>query len=199
MPSPSSVRDWVAAQPPRSFFRTQDVPGSARAVETALSRMTADHDGPIIRVRHGLYWAKPAPTLFGTGRPDPVDAAMAAVRRGAGPAGWSATQALGLSTQVPAAPTIAVLGRPPKGIKGVRFVSRSNLDRRDLTPIEIAALEVLRDFPSHTDPGIGWSDVRARLDLLASDGQINLDRLLAAARSEHHAKVRDRARRLAAA
>ncbi len=161
--------------------------------------MASDPDGPIIRVRHGLYWTKPAATRFGTGRPDPLAAAMAIAGRGAGPAGWSATQALGLSTQVPMTPTIAVLGRPPKGINGVRFVSRSNLERRDLTPIEIAALEVLRDFPDHTDPGIGWSDVQARLDLLASEGRINLDRLLATARSEHHAGVRNRAHLLLAA
>jgi hypothetical protein len=199
MPSCSDIRDWVAARPSRSFFQTQDVPGSPRAAETTLSRMAADTDGPIFRVRNGLYWVKPAPTRFGTGQPDSATAAMAVAGPGAGPAGWSASQALGLSTQVPVVPTIAVLGRPPKGIPSVRFVSRSNLDRRDLAPIEIAALEVLRDFPDHTGVGVGWSDVRARLDRLAADGRINMDRLLAAARRERKAEVRDRADLLAAA
>ena len=142
MPARSSVREWVSTQLPRTFFQTKDVPGSQRAVDSALSRMARDPDGPVVRVRNGLYWTKPAPTRFGTGSPDPVDAAMAVAGRGAGPAGWSATLALGLSTQVPATPTIAVVGRPPKGIDGVRFVSRSNLDRRDLTPIEVAVRDL---------------------------------------------------------
>lgn len=199
MPARSSVRDWVAARPPRSFFRTGDVPGPPRMVETALSRMAAEDAGPVIRVRHGLYWVKPPSTRFGTGRPDPAAAGMAIAGRGAGPAGWSAAQVLGLSTQVPAVPVIAVLGRPPKGIDGVQFVSRSNLERRGLTPTEIAALEVLRDFPDYTDPGIGWSDVEDHLRTLVAQGRIDPARLLMAARFEHRAGLHDRARRLLAA
>ena len=192
MPVRSTVRDWVDAQPPRSFFRTRDVPGSPRAVETALSRLAGD-DGPITRVRQGLYWTKPPTTRFGSGRPDPLGAAMVIAGRGAGPAGWSATQALGLSTQVPVVPKVAVLDRPPKGICGVQFVTRSNLDRRDLAPLEIAVLEVLRDFPAYIDPGVDTDDLRARLGALVAAGRIDAGRLVAVASREHHAGGRDRA------
>ncbi|MHB8245899.1 MAG: hypothetical protein ACYDGN_11210 [Acidimicrobiales bacterium] len=191
-----AVRDWVDAQPPRSFFQVSDVPGSPRAVQTALSRMASNTDGPIARVRQGLYWTKPKATRFGSGRPDTTAATLVAAGKGAGPASWSATQALGLSTQVPAVPTVAVLGRAPKGLSGVRFVGRSNLERRDLTPLEIAVLEVLRDFPDHTDPGTDWQDLRGRLTALAHAGQISPDRVIAAAKSERRAGISDRARRL---
>jgi hypothetical protein len=158
--------------------------------------MASDTDGPIARVRQGLYWTKPKATRFGSGRPDTTAATLVAAGKGAGPASWSATQALGLSTQIPAVPTVAVLGRAPKGLSGVRFVGRSNLERRDLTPLEIAVLEVLRDYPDHTDPGTDWQDLRDRLATLARDGEIDPHRLMRVAGSERCAGVHDRAHRL---
>jgi hypothetical protein len=182
-----AVVEWVDALPPRSFFQTGNVPGPARAIETALSRLAAQGDGPIDRVRHGLYWRRPKPTRFGTGRPDPLAAAMAVAGHGAGPAGWSATQALGLTTQVPALPTIAVIRRPPKGFPGVRFVSRSNIDRYTLNPTEVAVLEALRDFPAHLDPSLGLTDLTERVHQLVTDGRLNARKVLVAADSERHA------------
>ena len=81
-----AVSDWIAALPPRSFFATTDAPGPARAVETALSRL-ATPDGPIQRVRQGLYWKQPPATPFGRPRPDPTDAAFAAAGAGSGQIG----------------------------------------------------------------------------------------------------------------
>ena len=86
MATRSHVRDWINAQSPRSYFWARDVPGTPRAVESALSRLTLDPDGPIVRARQGLYWVKPARTRFGTGKPDPVATALAAAGPGSGPA-----------------------------------------------------------------------------------------------------------------
>lgn len=170
----NGVADWVAARPSRSFFTTRDVPGSVRAVESSLSRL-AGSTGPIQRVRQGLYWKRPLKTRFGTARPDPTDAAFAVAGPGAGLAGASAANALGLSTQVTRQPTIAVVGRPPKGLHGVRFTSRSNPQRIVLSPLEVTFLEALRDFPDHSE--LTWPEARARLLRLVDDGRVDLQRV----------------------
>ncbi|NQV97709.1 MAG: hypothetical protein HQ486_07930 [Acidimicrobiaceae bacterium] len=116
MSTKNGVADWVAAQPSRSFFTNHNVPGSVRAVESSLSRL-AGSTGPIERIRQGLYWKKPSQTRFGTARPDPTAAAFAVAGPGAGLAGASAANALGLSTQVSRQPMIAVIGQSPKGLQ----------------------------------------------------------------------------------
>lgn len=184
MSAKNGVVDWVAAQPSRSFFTSKNVPGSVRAVESSLSRL-AGSAGPIERVRQGLYWKKPPMTRFGTGRPDPTDAAFAGAGPGAGLAGASAANALGLSTQVTRQPTIAVVGRPPKGFQGVQFASRSNPQRIKLSQLEVTLLEVLRDFPKHSE--LDWPAVRARVRRLSRDGRVNLKMVAMVAASERRA------------
>ena len=61
MRAQGAVAEWVDAYPTRSFFTPHDVPGTTSAVESALSRL-ARPDGPIQRVRQGLYWKKPPRT-----------------------------------------------------------------------------------------------------------------------------------------
>jgi len=190
MASRHGVRDWVSSRRPRSLFQSSDVPGSLGSVNTALSRMATDPSGPITRVRNGLYWVKPTSSRFGFGRPDPVAAALSIAGPGAGPSGWSASQMLGLTTQVPAVVTIATLGRPPKGFKDIHFVTRANLDRRDLNPVEVATLEVLRDFPLHTDVGTSLDDVRRHFIDFVNSGDADPDCLIRVARKEHHAGAR---------
>ena len=140
-----AVRAAIAAAPAGTFIRNADVPGSRAGVNTALSRLAAD--GEVVRVRNGLYW-KGVKSRFGSGIPGLLDAAIAAAGGdGAGPSGWSAAQALGLSTQVPAIPEVAVAG-PVPSLRGVRFHKRNNLARRDLSVCEIALLEALRSYPA---------------------------------------------------
>jgi len=179
-----AVAEWVDARPTRSFFASRDVPGTTSSVESALSRL-ARPDGPIQRVRQGLYWKKPPATVFGTARPDPTQAAFAAAGPGAGLAGASAANALGLSTQVPRQPTIAVVGRPPKGLHGVRLISRANSQRILLNHREVTVLEVLRDFPAHSE--LDWPDVRARIRRLAAEHDLDLDAVVKVAASERRA------------
>jgi hypothetical protein len=176
-----AVGDWIATLPPRSFFATADVPGPARAVETALSRL-ATTDGPIQRVRQGLYWKQPPATPFGRSRPDPTDAAFAAAGAGSGLSGSSAANALGLSTQVPRQPVVAVVGRPPKGLSNVRFVDRSNPHRITLNHLEITFLEVLVDFDKVSE--IDWPTAATRLRQIASTSDVDLGRLGAVAKQE---------------
>lgn len=192
----NDIRNWISSQRPRTFFWGSDVPGSIPAVESALSRMANDPASPIIRVRQGLYWVKPKATKFGFGRPDPMAAALVAAGPGSGPAGWSASQALGLSTQLPATPLIAVPGRPPKGLAGVDFVGRSNLSRCDLNQSEIAVLEVMRDFPDFTDRSKTWADAATQIHNQIVMGRVDRNRLLTCARNERNRRVRDRAQQL---
>lgn len=182
-----ATRRWVDSLPPRSFFALADAPGSRHAAENALARL-ATVDGPITRVKPGLYWKRPLVGRFGRpSRPDAYEAAMFALGAGAGPSGASATAALGFTTQVPMKPEIAVVGRTPKGLDGVRLVSRSNHRRLELKPLEIATLEALRSFPRFAE--IARPDALNRLRDLAHDRQIDLERTSWAAATERRPSV----------
>jgi hypothetical protein len=179
----------VAARPARSFFTARDVPGSVRAVESSLSRL-ARPDGPIQRVRQGLYWKKAPATRFGAARPDPADAAFAVAGPGAGFAGASAANVLGFSTQVARYPTLAVVGRAPKGLTGVRFTSRANPQRITLSQLEVTVLEGLRDFPDYSE--LDWPAARDRLCRLVDDGRVRLERVAAVAGGERRVGLAQR-------
>ena len=114
---------------------------------------------------------------------------------GAGPAGWTASNLLGLSTQVPPTPSIAVVGRPPSGLDRTRFTRRSNVRRCDLKPTEIAVLEVLRDYPAHVE--VPWPKVVDRIRELAANGHVDLQKLTEVAATEHRQGLHGRVSELA--
>jgi len=166
-----------------------DFDGPRRAVESALSRLVLE-ERSLRRVRRGLYW-KGVKSRFGPGRPRAEDVVSeVAEGRGLGPAGWSASHALGLSTQVPAVPEFAVVGPPPMGVPGVRFHSRSNFARLGLRYDEIALLEILRDWPEYVDRD--WSDLERVVVRFQEDGRIRPDRVLKAATGEKVPALRTR-------
>jgi hypothetical protein len=176
----TDVRALVEGAPTGTFIRNSDIPGPPAAVNTALSRLSL-REPDLLRVRKGLYW-KGVNSAFGPGRPVLLDLALQAARgRGAGPSGWSAANALGFSSQVPAVPEVAVVGSVPT-MRGVRFRRRNNLARRDLNRWEIALLEVLRDYPRYVevDPG----DLADRVRSLATEGKVRLTEVKRAAESE---------------
>lgn len=185
----STARDWVMARPAGAYFTTSDVPGTSTAVDSVLSRL-ARPGGPIERVRQGVYWRKPTPTRFGLSRPDPAQVAMLAAGPGAGPAGATAANNLGLSTQVPRRPHVAVVGRAPKGLADVQVTARSNPHRVLLSPIEVAVLESVSDFDRYAE--ISWPNARRRLRRLAGTGQVDLAKLAAVAAHERRAGLQDR-------
>jgi len=185
----STARDWVMAQPPGTYFSTSDVPGTRGSADSTLSRLAAP-GGPIQRVRQGVYWRTSAPTRFGSTRPDPAQVAIVAAGPGAGLGGASAANSVGMSTQVPRRPHIAVVGRAPKGLAGVQMTARSNPHRVLLSPFEVAVLESLRDFDRYAD--IPWPQARRRLRQLAANGEIDLIKVADVAARERGAGLRDR-------
>lgn len=191
----ATVHRRVHAARPGVFLRTADFPGSRSAVETQLSRLVAAGEG-LVRVRRGLYW-KGVRSRFGPGRPG-VDAIVRAVAsdRGVGPSGWTASHALGLSTQVPATPAYAVVGAPPTGLPGVKFHSRRNLRRLRLRYHEVALLEVLRDWPESAEAD--WATLVRRMARDLGAGLLRADRLRSVVAGERMPALRDRFTRLMA-
>ncbi len=189
MRTPTRARKWIDDLPAGTFFFARDLPGTQRATESLLSRLTVAV-GPVQRIKPGLYWKQPPATRFGTVMPSPRQAAYAAVRTGIGPADVSAANDLGLSTQVPVTAHVAVVGRPPKGLRGVRFHARSNPARHGLTPAEIAVLEALRLPETYFD--VSWEQAVRTMRELDRTGRISIERISAAAAKEHNTLVRRR-------
>lgn len=194
MTTSGRIRHRVAAAPAGRFFRPADFVGSTAAVETALSRLASE--GTLRRVRRGLYW-KGVNSRFGPGRPPANDVAVeVAGDRGNGPAGWTASHVLGLTTQVPAVTEMTVVGRhAPKAPDGIRFHTRSNLGRLKLGFYEIALMEVLRDWPATSDGD--WTALLTTVEDFKAKGLINVEKVVKRSRSEP-VKVRQLVRSLAA-
>lgn len=184
MTASAKIERRVAAAPPGQAFTIEDFLGMASptAVKTALSRLSKR--GVVDRVRRGLYH-KPRTSRFGRGgMPADRIAFVASHGKAPGPAGASAAAALGLTTQIPPRPTIAIVGNRPTSVPGVRFVERSNIERvtAGLRPPEIALLEVLRD-------GFKWVElpetaIRTRVTELIGTGDIDVRRIRRAAKGE---------------
>lgn len=178
------LKEAVEAAPAGALFNTGDFEmyGSRTAVESALSRLV--RSGSLSRVRRGIYF-RPAVSRFGKGGVSGVAAALKyAADRAAGPVGPAAAVMLGLSTQMPAVPEIAVVGRPPTSIPGVHFRERSNMKRvaMNLNPKEVAILELARDrFASVEAP---FAEVKVCFRDLVRSGEIDSHKINEAARGE---------------
>ena len=195
MSTAQTVRQLVERAPPGTFFRASDFAdaGSGTAVAMALSRL---HDrGVLQRPRQGLYW-KGVDSIFGPGKPKPLSVAYAVLGTdgGVGPTGWTATNALGLSTQVPARPQIAATAPAPTSVPGVKVTTRFNQARRRLAPMDIALLETLRTYPRFAQGG--WSTFVDRVRQLADDQVIHPQLVADVARTERSVATRKNAQRL---
>jgi hypothetical protein len=186
------IRDRVLTSSDR-FWRPEDFKGSTLAVDKTLSRL--EEAGELRRVRRGLYW-RGSWTPLGMA-PPPARAVAEVVNDdfGVGPAGLSASHELGLTTQVPRASTMAVPGRAPRSMPGLLFVSRESQARRDerLNPVEVALLEVLRDWDRLVDAPT--TEAINRIALLIKSGEIRANVVARASRTEP-ARVRERLRTL---
>jgi hypothetical protein len=189
----SDVRSRVRRSRDR-FWTPADFDGSPEAVAKALSRLS--ESGELRRIRRGLYW-RGSSTRLGMAPPRADSLADAIVgEAGMGPAGVSAALSLGLSTQVPRVETVAVPRRAPRPTPGVRFVSRAGSTRRRderLNAVEVALLEVLRDWDRTVEasPAVAVDRVRS----LSETGAIRLERVVRASWTEP-ASVRERLRAL---
>ena len=175
------------------FWRVEDFNGDAKAVDMSLRRLAAA--GEIERVRRGVYWRGRA-TRFGRAVASPVEAVRKIVgnREAVGAAEWYATNLLGLSTQVPPTPAIAVSRRAPTGLDDVRIIDRaSRTGRRDagLTDLEVTLLEALEGWDRYVEVDSGTATKRF-VDVLRRD-DVRVGRLVGAAETES-SRVRERLR-----
>lgn len=185
------IRAKITRASPGSLFTVDDFSGSRSAVRTALCRLASERT--LYRLRRGLYW-KSSKARFGTGRPRLSDAVRKiAADRGIGPAGWTASYELGVSTQVPATPEFAIVGFPPV-LPGVIFYTRWNLRRLGATYWEIGVLELLRAWPKYTD--VTWPEFVRRVRDLWSRRAIDPKRMLNVASNEKSAVLRRNAEAL---
>lgn len=151
---------------PRSFLHVSDLPGTKEAARKAASR--AAQSGELVPVRRGLYFKAPA-TRYGAVKPRVEEIVREIFRSpgsGFGPAGYSAAQSLGLTTQVPAKFEASALRRADPPPPGVVLHVRRNLARAALNEKEIALLEVLRS-PEHFVEG-GMARLAQKVSELSS-------------------------------
>lgn len=91
---------------------------------------------------------------------------------------------------MPSTVEVAVPGKVPDPIKGVRFRSRPYSRREErLTPLEVAVLELLRD-PSAAEAA--WPQIESRIRQLVSDGTLRRPALDAVASTEPVVAARSR-------
>jgi hypothetical protein len=177
------------------MWRTEEFDGSSNAVQSELRRLLKA--GELERIRRGLYW-RGRRTRFGTTAPDAGEALRNVLgkRAAVGATGWYATNLLGLSTQVSPVETLAVSGRPPTGMQGVKMVDRSQrVGRNDarLTDLEVTFLEALEGWDRYVEAKP--KKAVAKFEELMKNGDVRVDRLVSASKTEP-AVVRERLRRL---
>jgi hypothetical protein len=88
---------------------------------------------------------------------------------------------------MPAMPELAVAGPVPT-FEGVRFHRRNNVARHDLRFVEIALMEVLRDFPRHSEADI--EEVARTVRRLENEGKLRFSKVEKAASSERSPALR---------
>lgn len=126
----------------------------AAAVSAELSRMA--RRGEVHRVAKGVYH-RPGRWAMGETRPKQAHVVAKAVRVPLHPAGLTAANALGLTTQNTAMPEIALsAAKTPVALLDRAFArTRRPASRHVLRPREVALLEVLRDRAETSDLDAG--------------------------------------------
>jgi hypothetical protein len=142
-PAAKRVRQRVRRGGER-FWRQGDFPElPAGAVSQALSRLT--RKGELQRVSKGLYY-RPRQTIVGASRPAPDAVVAHTTKRRLQPAGLTAANLLGFTTQNPGRPEYTTSSATaPRALKGVHVRTRRERGRESLSSRESALLEFLRD------------------------------------------------------
>lgn len=124
-----------------------DLPSSA--VATTLSRLA--REGKLTRVGKGVYY-RPAPTSFGMSVPGASATTAQLLGVPVHPAGLSAANFLGLSTQNPGRPEYATPAPfPPTALRDARVHTGRPVQRASLSAEDGAILEVLRERARSSD------------------------------------------------
>lgn len=176
----STVRSRVTAKGDR-LWRADDFPGlSITATSAELSRLA--RKGAVRRVAKGVYY-RPGKWLMGETKPKSGDIVARAFRASIQPAGLTAANALGLTTQNTALPEVALAAaKAPVSLRGRAFIKTSRpASRASLSAREAAFLEVLRDRAQTSD--LSPEETINRLQSVLRDAN-TLTRLARAAREE---------------
>jgi hypothetical protein len=175
----ASVRRRVLAGGER-FWRHGDFAAlPASAVATALSRLA--REGELQRVGKGVYF-RPRMTVLGSSMPAASGVVASSVMTPVHPAGLSAANVLGLTTQNPARREYATTANdPPTALAGNRVRTGRPTARAVLQPEEGALLELLRDRAATSD--LSPAQTINRLQVLLAERQ-RFSRLAAAAVEE---------------
>jgi hypothetical protein len=145
----ATVRDRVTRGKSRYWKHADfaDLPPSAVAM--TLSRLA--REGVLQRVGKGVYYC-PTQTSFGLSVPAASGVASQTLRAPLHPAGLSAANALGLSTQNPGHPEYATPAPgPPTALRGAVVHTGRPAQRGSLSAEDGAILETLRDRARHSD------------------------------------------------
>lgn len=125
----------------------QDLPPSA--VATTLSRLA--REGKLQRVGKGVYY-RPAPTSFGMSLPSASGMTAQMLGSSVHPAGLSAANVLGLSTQNPRRPEYATPApAPPMALRDAVVHTGRPAERAGLSAEDGAILEILRERARSSD------------------------------------------------
>ena len=124
----------------------RDLPPAA--VSQTLSRLA--RDGELVRVRKGVYF-RSRPTVLGPSRPDPDAVAASAASAKLHPAGLTAANWLGFTTQNPAQTEWASAATAISNLRNMQVHTRRSVSREALTSTEAALLEFLRDRGNTSD------------------------------------------------
>jgi|SRR5579862_337268 len=125
----------------------QDLP--ATAVAKTLSRLT--QEGELKRVAKGVYYS-PKETSFGPSIPSGIAVTAGTVVAAVHPAGLSAANALGLTTQNPYRTEFATVApAAPRALREFVVHTDRPAERENLSSEEGALLEVLRDRAKTSD------------------------------------------------
>ncbi len=181
--------------PAGTFVHVDKLPGTRAAANSAASR--ASKRGDLVPIRKGLYF-KGAKTRYGMTRPSSEAIAVEVLgAAGVGPTGHSAARALGLTTQIPATPSLTVAGPVPTSIPGVTVSKRNNMRRRELSYYEIALLELLRGDWESTVEG-GWPALVTAAASAIRAGKVRPKTLAETLDTEHSPAARANFARLSA-
>ena len=132
------------------YWKHSDFQGlSASAVATALSRL--EREGALQRMSKGVYF-RPTQTVFGASAAAPSTAAAQSLGYPVHPAGLSAANVLGLTTQNPKRAEYATPApAPPTALGDAVVHTRRPASRAALSAEEGAILETLRDRARFSD------------------------------------------------
>ena len=132
------------------FWKHADFAGlPPSAVATELSRLT--REGELNRVGKGVYYHS-TPTSFGPSLPSASNSTAETVKAALHPAGASAANVLGLTTQNPGLREYATTGAgAPKALRNALVHTGRPRARRELSPEDGALLEILRDRGRSSD------------------------------------------------